>query len=80
MITAEKVNKLSTLTADQLNSALVNSGYNGFEKAKTCKFVGITTNGDFCYQFTYHCNNYNVAKIDKLFVNIDATGNIVAEY
>ena len=80
MITAEKVSKLSTLTADQLNSVLVNSGYTGFEKAKTCKFVGITNNGDFCYQFTYTCNNYNIAKIDKLFVNIDATGNIVAEY
>jgi hypothetical protein len=80
MITAEKVNKLSNLDKDQLQGALTTAGYAMCEKLLQSKFVGITTGGDFCYQFTYKDTYSGLLSIGKLFVNIDATGNIVAEY
>lgn len=80
MITAEKIAKLSTLDANGLDNALINSGYSMFERPKTAKFLGITTGGNFCYQFTYKDNDSGLLSIGKLFVDIDETGKIVADY
>jgi hypothetical protein len=80
MITAEKVNKLAHLNTDQLETALTTAGYSMFERLMQSKFVGITTGGDFCYQFTYKDNDSGLLSIGKLFVNIDEAGLIVADY
>jgi|LauGreDrversion4_2_1035121.scaffolds.fasta_scaffold184667_2 hypothetical protein len=80
MITAEKVSKLASLNKDQLEGALTNAGYSMLERPLQSKFVGITNSGDFCYQFSYKDSDTGLLTISKLFVNIDATGNIVAEY
>jgi len=78
MITAEKVSKLSTLKAKDLDTALKNAGYSAYERPMDCTFLGITTGGDFCYKFTYREDES--WSYGKLFVNINATGMIVAEY
>ncbi len=77
MITAENVVKLSTLKAKDLDIAMKNSGYSG-ERPMDCTFLGITTGGDFCYKFTYRDDES--WSYGKVFVNINATGKIVAEY
>jgi len=80
MIPADKIVKLSTLNAKNLDQALINSGYTMFERPKTAKFLGITNGGDFCYQFTYKDNHSGELSKGKLFVNMDETGKVVAEY
>jgi hypothetical protein len=80
MITAEKVNKLASLSTDQIEGALTTAGYSKSERVLQSKFVGITNGGDFCYQFTYKDNDSGLLSIGKLFVNINATGEIVADY
>jgi hypothetical protein len=78
MITAEKVSKLSTLKAKDLDNALHNAGYSMYQRPMDAQFIGITNSGDFCYKFTYREDDSWA--YGKLFVNIDATGKIVAEY
>ena len=80
MITAEKIAKLTTLKALDLDRALVTSGYSMFERPRTAKFLGITNSGDFCYQFEYKDNDSGDITAGKLFVNLDEAGNVVAEY
>lgn len=80
MITAEKIKKLSNLTAFGLDQALRNAGYTMFERVMNSEFLGITNSGDFCYKFTYRDSTEGTWEYGKLFVNINETGLIVAEY
>jgi hypothetical protein len=80
MITAEKVSKLSTLKAKDLDTALKNAGYSAYERPMDCTFLGITTGGDFCYKFIYRDSTEDTWAYGKLFVNINATGLVIAEY
>jgi hypothetical protein len=80
MITAEKITKLSTLKPKDLDAALTTGGYSMFERPLTCKFLGITTGGDFCYQFTYVDSTEGEVSTGKLFVKIDKADKIVADY
>lgn len=80
MITAEKINKLSTLTSAGLNQALSDAGYTMFERVMDREFLGITNSGDFCYKFTYRDSTEGTWAYGKLFVNINEKGLIVADY
>jgi hypothetical protein len=80
MITAEKINKLSTLSNTGLDQALRNAGYTMFERVMEREFLGITNNGDFCYKFTYRDSTEGTWSTGKLFVNLNETGLIVADY
>lgn len=52
MITAEKLETLTTFTAAALTRAINLAGYKG-DTFKTAKFLGITNGGQFCYSCTY---------------------------
>ena len=78
MITAEKVSKLSTLKAKDLDTALKTAGYSEYERPMDCTFLGITNGGDFCYKFTYRDDES--WSYGKLFVKLNAIGEIIADY
>jgi hypothetical protein len=80
MITAEKVNKLIKLQPNQLDQALITQGYTGFERVMACEFLGITNSGDFCYKITYRSMDQGTWDYGKVFVNINETGQVVADY
>lgn len=80
MITAEKIKKLAHLSNTGLDQALSNSGYTMFERVMQSEFIGITNSGDFCYKFTYRDSTEGTWAYGKLFVNMDETGKVVAEY
>ena len=53
MITAETLATLTTFTAPALTRAAVDAGYKGPEFT-SCKFLGITNGGQFCYMVVFH--------------------------
>ena len=80
MITASKIAKLSNLSSSGLDQALRNAGYTMFERVMDREFLGITNSGDFCYKFIYRDSTEGTWAYGKLFVNINETGLIVADY
>ena len=52
MITAERLQTLTTFTPKALGVALAQSGYTGCS-FETAEFLGITNGGQFCYKVTY---------------------------
>ena len=80
MILATEVDKFTTLSRYDLVKILAQSGYSGmsFESAK---FLGITNGGDFCYSATFF-DDAGTGEVEtvKIYVNKDATGNLVAEF
>ena len=53
MITAEKLETLTTFTAGALTRAINLAGYKG-DMFTSSKFLGITNGGQFCYMVVYH--------------------------
>ena len=80
MITAEKIKKLSNLSSAGLTQALTNAGYSKQEFILDREFVGITNGGQFCYKFAYKDSDTGELSNGKLFVSINETGLIVADY
>ena len=52
MITAEKLETLTTFTAGALTRAINLAGYKG-DMFTSSKFLGITNGGQFCYQAVF---------------------------
>ena len=52
MITAETLEALTSYSAPFLNKAAKNAGYKG-PAFTSCKFLGITNGGQFCYMGVY---------------------------
>ena len=53
MITAEALQTLTTFTAEALTRAAQDAGYQGPEFT-SCRFLGITNGGQFCYTVVFH--------------------------
>jgi hypothetical protein len=69
MITAERLQTLTTFTPVALARGLELSGYKGVE-FKTSEFLGITSGGEFCYKVTF---------FDE-FLGEDTTGKVFLTY
>lgn len=82
MITAEKITKLGYLNTEQLDNALQAMGYltTMYDPIMESKFLGITNGGDFCYQFAYIDSDIKKLSTGKLFVSVNETGTVVAEF
>jgi hypothetical protein len=52
MITAETLKSLTSYSVPFLNKAAQNAGYKG-PQFTSCKFLGITNGGQFCYMGVY---------------------------
>ena len=52
MITADTLKVLTTFTPRALNRAAVDAGYKG-ANFSSCKFIGITNGGQFCYMAVF---------------------------
>ena len=52
MITADTLEVLTTYSAQYLTRAAQNAGYKG-PNFSSCKFLGITNGGQFCYQAVF---------------------------
>jgi hypothetical protein len=78
MITAEKLETLTTFTAHALTRAINLAGYKG-DMFTTAKFLGLTNGGQFCYLCTYEEDS----SIDtcKVFLTYNPTdGSVIAGY
>ena len=53
MITAEKLTLLTNMPAAMLTMAAQDAGYKGPEFT-SCRFLGITNGGQFCYNVVFH--------------------------
>lgn len=81
MITAEKLNELTSMGPRALARVLDQSGYSmcAFENVQ---FLGITNGGQFCYAVTYYdeCGT-GEEDVGKVFVKYDhSTGQMVADF
>jgi hypothetical protein len=78
MITADTLKTLTTFTAPALTRAAVDAGYKGPEFT-SCKFLGITNGGQFCYTVVYHVQGGTDST--KVFLSYDPTaGRVIADY
>jgi hypothetical protein len=78
MITAETLTTLTTFTAPALTRAAVDAGYKGPEFT-SCKFLGMTTGGQFCYMVVFHVEGGTDST--KVFLSYDPTeGRVSADY
>lgn len=80
MITAEKLQFLTSMNKTELAQTLNVSGYTG-ASFKSVKFLGMTNGGEFCYQVTYYDDAGEGDTVDKVFVNYKhAAESITASY
>jgi hypothetical protein len=78
MITAERLATLTSFTAQGLTEAIRKSGYKE-DKFTSCKFLGITNGGQFCYFAVYHCEGGTDST--KVFLTYNpAEDRVIAEY
>ena len=78
MITAETLTTLTTFTAPALSRAIQDAGYKG-DTFTSCKFLGITNGGQFCYFVVFHVEDGTDST--KVFLTYDPTkGRVSAEY
>ena len=78
MITAETLKTLTTFTAPALTRAARDAGYKGPEFT-SCKFLGITNGGQFCYTVVFHVEGGTDST--KVFLSYDPTeGRVIADY
>lgn len=80
MITADKLRKLAYLDTQQIESA-IRKNYPE-DHAITSRFIGITNGGQFCYEIGYQDIDLAGQGLTfcKVFVNLDASEEPVAEY
>jgi hypothetical protein len=78
MITADTLKTLTTFTAPALTRAAVDAGYKGPEFS-SCKFIGITNGGQFCYTAVFHVKGGTDST--KIFLTYNhAKGTVTADY
>jgi len=78
MITAEKLATLTTFTPQALTRAINLAGYKG-DLFTSCKFLGITNGGQFCYMAVYHVEGGTDSC--KVFLTYNhAEGSVKADY
>ena len=78
MITADTLKTLTTFTAPALTRATMDAGYKGPEFS-SCKFIGITNGGQFCYTAVYHVKGGTDST--KIFLTYNhAKGTVIADY
>jgi len=78
MITADALKTLTSFTAPALTRAAMDAGYEGPEFT-SCKFLGITNGGQFCYNVVYHVKGGTDST--KIFLTYNhAKGTVIADY
>jgi hypothetical protein len=78
MITADTLKTLTSFTAPALTRAAMDAGYKGPEFS-SCKFIGITNGGQFCYTAVYHVKGGTDST--KIFLTYNhAKGTVIADY
>jgi hypothetical protein len=78
MITAEKLETLTTFTAGALTRAINLAGYKG-DMFTSAKFLGITNGGQFCYWVVFHVEGGTDST--KVFLSYDhAEDKVSADY
>ena len=78
MITADTLDVLVTYSPQYLTKAAQNAGYKG-PHFTSCKFLGITNGGQFCYLAVYPVKNGTDST--KVFLNYDHTEDrVFADY
>ena len=78
MITAERLETLTTYTAQALTREINLAGYRG-DLFTSCKFLGITNGGQFCYMAVYHVEGGTDSC--KVFLTYNpAEGSVKADY
>ena len=78
MITADKLTTLISFTAPALTRAAQLAGYKGPDFT-SCKFIGITNGGQFCYTAVYHVKGGTDST--KIFLTYNhAVGTVIADY
>lgn len=78
MITAEKIRRLAYLDTIALETA-VRKNYPK-DKFISCRFLGITNAGQFCYEALYFDNIEGENLPTKVFVDLGADEQPVGEY
>jgi len=78
MITADTLKTLTSFTAPALTRAARDAGYRGPEFS-SCKFIGITNGGQFCYTVTFQVKGGTDST--KVFLTYDPVeGRVIADY
>jgi len=78
MITADTLEVLTTYSPQFLTKAAQNAGYKG-PVFTSCKFLGITNGGQFCYYAVYHVEGGTDST--KIFLTYDhAEDRVIADY
>ena len=76
MITADTLKTITEFDARTLTTLIRKAGYKE-DTFTGAKFLGMTNGGQFCFSCTY---KGEFADVCKVFVYIDETGSIRAEY
>ena len=78
MITADTLKTLTTFTAPALTRAANDWGWIGPDFT-SCRFIGITNGGQFCYMAVFHVKGGTDST--KIFLTYDhAEGRVIADY
>ena len=78
MITADKLSLLTNMPAAMLTMAAKEAGYKGPEFS-SCRFLGITNGGQFCYTAVFHVKGGTDST--KIFLTyIHAEDRVIADY
>ena len=78
MILAETLEALTSYSPQFLTRAAQDAGYKGPEFT-SCKFLGITNGGQFCYTVVFHVKGGTDST--KVFLTYDhAEGRVIADY
>jgi hypothetical protein len=80
MITAERLQTLTTFTPKALSIGLAQSGYTGVN-FDTAEFIGITNGGQFCYKVTFYNDHIEEEDTGKVYLTYDQTmGSVKVDY
>ena len=78
MITADTLQTLTSFTAPALTRAAMDAGYKG-PAFSSCRFLGITNGGQFCYTVVFHVQGGTDST--KVFLTYNhAAGKVIADY
>jgi hypothetical protein len=80
MITAERLQTLTTFTPKALAMGLAQRGYPG-NNFDTAEFLGITNGGQFCYRVTFYNDHTEEQDEGKVYLYYDqTTGSVKVDY
>jgi len=78
MITPDTLQTLTSFTAPALTRAAMDAGYKG-PAFSSCRFLGITNGGQFCYTVVFHVQGGTDST--KVFLTYNhAAGKVIADY